>query len=357
MKVSEYKKLIDKVKAFASSREKAAGPESVVGVQVSNGVVKFIAGTDEAGVVITLADAQAEVGSYGFIVSARPLIESAKVLPAKDNVVIEITKKMMTIVASGGGRLELKAVGTLREAGFPKKPKQHVATASIYSEQWGQMSRLFDAVLEKYKTGNNVNLRFMDDGLYIVGTAMPSNRYAMLLVPEYEGPQVDFFPVNDFWSALKVLDGDGVIRAGYDGFIASTGDTEVFSLIVRFEKNWTIPVIKAVGDGVGFTMSRTDLVSVVRGQAPNDEHNRVTFEVDEDLKVTAFGAETGINLPVNTVGTGIRSVNANYLSSILRAMTDTKEVTLRWGNPSPGIRISASEYPSWMILVAPVALR
>ena len=350
--------MIDTIKLFATTRVKADGPESLVGIQVIDGVVKLIAGNDEAGAIITLDDVTTEAGRYSFTVNARTIIESASVLPTKDTISIDVSKGVFSIKASGGGRLDLKAVGTLSGAGFPKKPKQFSASASIYAEQWGQMARIFSELLEKSKYMNHVNLRFMDDGCYIVASSYTNDRYAVMKAADSTGDMpMTHFPVNAFWKGLKALVRDGTISAGSDGFLATDGDIEVFSLVVEYDDEWKIPVLQPMGSGVSFTMKRTDLLSAVRAQAPNDEFSRVTFEVDDRLKVTAFGYEEGLTIPVKTSGKGVRSLSADNLKGILSAMTDTKEVTLMWGNPSPGITISAREYTPWTILIAPVALR
>jgi hypothetical protein len=261
MKVTEWRKVIDSIKTFASTRQKAEGPESLVGVQATDGVVKLIAGSDVAAIIVTLDDVKADEGRYGFAIPARMLIESAGVLPTKDEVSISVSKGLLTIHASGGGRLDLKAIGNLSTAGFPKKPKVFSATGAVVSQQWGQMTRLFGDILDKYKVLNHINLKVIGDEMSIVSSSINYDRYASVKVVKESGDDCSFFPVNQFWNGLKALTDDGKMMAGPEGFLATDGRVEVFSNTVHFSEDWGLPILEPMGSGTSFTMKRTDLIS------------------------------------------------------------------------------------------------
>jgi hypothetical protein len=97
------------------------------------------------------------------------------------------------------------------------------------------------------------------------------------------------------------------------------------------------------------------LVTSVKGQAPDDQHKRVILEVDKNgLEVRAYGSDSGVTVPCETVGEGIRGVNAEYLTEIM-AGVDSKEVTFKWGKGAPAIRIDAPGYEDCTTLLAPLA--
>lgn len=360
MKVTEYRRIVDALARFASSRPKAVGPESRIGVQVSKDGLKFISGGDTAGLIYTVSpddwEGEKTDDKYGFTVDARPLLESGKVLPTKDTVRIVVTRKTLSIIASGGGRLELKAVGKIGESGFPKKPKDPKAVASVYAEQWGQLARIITDIADRIERPTLHYIPNEGTNISIVSPGMRA-KYANVRLPS-EGEEFSVVTELPFWDALRVMDRNGALSFGPHGVLAKSENIECFSTLVLSDKEFFWPVLAYDGGSVSFTMERNALITAIRSQAPNDEHNRVTFDVSEGrLLVTAFGNEDGLTIPVRTKGEGFRSLNAGYLRTLLSSMTDTKEVTLTWGNPAPAIRIEAKEYAGWTLLMAPVALR
>lgn len=372
MKVTEFRAICDTLGRFAINREKVTGPESKIGVQAANGILKLIAGTETAGVVVEVGQCD---GRFAYVVEARPLLQSAKVLPAKEEVTLTATESALTITASGGGRVSLNAAGRLSDAGFPKKPKSFVASGSVYAEQWTQMAKMYRAVVDddvidkKVRDVQYVTMEFYGGSLFVNGVAWHSKAKYASFSTECQGEEHHTAVTLPFWEALKALDADGVLSAGPDGILAKAGRAECFA-IPRMTQEYDqeshtvgsiidvppIPTLRAESLGIGFDLERRRLIEVIKAQAPHDEHNRVTLTVDTaSMTVTPFGSEGGMQLPTQTYLRGVRSVNAGYLLDILNSM-DAREVEVRWGN-APALSITAKEYKQWTILLAPVTLR
>jgi hypothetical protein len=218
------------------------------------------------------------------------------------------------------------------------------------------MARLFKEVADKQEVPT-VNLI---DGEVFVTCPSPTRAQMVSLTLPGEGAEVASNARLPFWDALRALDIDGTLSWGPDGIVAKSGLSECFSApyhpdMVAWDAVKVNP--RATDAFISFTLDRKSLINVVKGQAPLDEHNRVTFEVDTDsVSIRAYGIEDGQLVPCQTAGRGVRSVNADYLNGILASM-DAKEVTVRWTPQAPAISIAAKEYDKWTILLAPVILR
>jgi hypothetical protein len=356
MKVSEYRLIADALSRFATTREKATGPDTKIGVQCSNGRLKLISGSADAGMVVDVSPCE---GKFSYIVEARPFLQAAKVMPAKDTVTIDATEQRLEVVASGGGRVTLNPVGALGEAGLPRKPKDMRASANLYGEKFGQASKVFRAVIDRRdlptatRDGILVTFTVADGMLYITTVeAVGKAKYANLMA-DATGEDIAIGVPVEFTDAWKALEQDGTISIGTDGVIAKSGIFECFS---RAISQSGLPVMQFKGEGVGFTINRKNLIEVVKGQAPHDEHNRITLDIDTGLlAIRPYGSENGQSVPAQTHGSGVRSVNAEYLVGLLGSI-DSREVTVRWAPAAPAISIAAKEYAQWNILMAPVIL-
>jgi DNA polymerase III sliding clamp (beta) subunit (PCNA family) len=122
----------------------------------------------------------------------------------------------------------------------------------------------------------------------------------------------------------------------------------------RHPDPWPIMSL-AYEPSVTFTMEKKPLIEAVKGVMPFDEHNRVTLAVKPGgIEASAFGHEKGMFVPAETKNEGHRSVNADYLLRLLRAI-DGKSVTIGWAQ-QPAMIISSPEMSGWTILLAPVAM-
>jgi hypothetical protein len=365
MKVSEFRSFADALSKFATTREKSKGPESKIGVQVSSGRLKLIAGSDVAGIVIDVMPIE---GKYTYAIEARPFLQSAKVLPARQEVNINVTPERFEILAEGGGKMALEPSCSLADAGFPKKPKAFEAKASVYGEKFTQLAKLFKGISAKVEVPC---IRTANGRAYAIAVA-PGNRpmYASLELPAEGKEEYSASAYLEFWSALRALDKDGSIEFGRQGVLAKSENIECYSapyLVSRYNQSTGMPELAhepepwpILGDTgnheVLVTLNKRDLLTIVKGQAPFDEHNRVTLSVDVGmLNVSAFGSDTGQTIPVEGRGHGARSVKADYMATMLSNM-DAKQVSLGWGGGSPPVSITAQEYSSWTILLAPVAM-
>lgn len=301
--------------------------------------------------------------------ASRPLLTAAKAMSGKLDLRIQATSRGIEVLTDKGGSLEVPHFGELRDAGFAKKARQPVARAVIEGRQWGQLAKLFDAVQQDIENPTPT-LDFTTETGYLTAV-MPTEKkalYATLEVPT-EGAAVYGAAYTDFWRSLKVLKEDGTLNFCKDGVVAVAGNIEVFCtpyLVSRYDAKKKIanppqhpepwPVLGFKGNPTtSVKVDRKKLIEIIKGQAPLDEQNRVTLNInDAALLVTAYGAESGFEIPVATSGTGIRSMNADYLMAILRAI-DSKEVTLSWGN-SPAVKVDAEGFTGWTILVAPTML-
>jgi hypothetical protein len=353
LKVTKYREIVDCLARYATPREKATGPKAAIGVQSDGTTLKLISGTETAGMITVVPDAQVD-GVFVYAISARPLLESAKVLPTKDTVTISATKDALVVTASGGGSLVLRAEGAIKDVGFPAKPKgEPKATGRIDAIRWGQLSRIIPEIADKIERPSiHTGL-----GELHISIASPGNRprYASIGLPSGSNADDSVVTELDFWLGLRALQSDnGVLAVHEHGVIAKAGGNEVYSTILQREFQW--PLLSPVVGRVSFDMERGQLSTAIKAQASGDEFNRVTVNVSKGMvKFSPFNKEGGLSIPAKTTGEGTKSFNADYMKSLLSAMTDTKHVTLSWGD-DPKIQVSAKEYDGWLMLIAPVAL-
>ena len=366
MKVSELRDIAASLGVFATTREKASGPESLIGVQCVNGQGKFIAGNSRAGTTVAFSPAESTQDSR-FTIPARPFLQAAKVLPAKASVDLRILPERLVIAADGGGTVDIDAVGTIKEAGFAKKPTVFRAEGTIPAADCKRISKLFKSISAKIMVPG---VQVIGDVGYATAFSPSRSRYACFTFPATGDNEYNMAAYLDFWSGIHAITSDAILKWGITGLYAAGGGVEVFSapyLVSKYnaetrtsespreQEPW--PILQVSGTlETGFTVDRKKFLDVIKGQAPFDEHNRITLQVDAgSLRVMPFGMESGMDFPVEVHGGGIRSVSAENLSGILSNM-DAKEVTLRWGAGQPAISIESQEYERWTILLAPVTL-
>jgi hypothetical protein len=368
MKVSELRNIAASLSVFATTREKASGPESLIGVQYVGGTGKFIAGNSRAATVVG-ASIEGDGKDQRFTIPARPFLQAAKVLPAKHEAELRVDDGRFSILAAGGGRVDIDAVGTIKDAGFASKPKGDNVRASgnIPAAEWKRVAKLFKSISAKVMVPS---VQHVSGRGYAIALSPGESRYACFSFPATGDNEYNMAGYRDFWEGLAAIVEDGILQWGIGGIVAVGGQVEVFSapyLVSPYNPEtrtsappseqipW--PILQIDGElETGFTVDRKKFIDVIKGQAPFDEHNRVTLQVDTgSLRVMPFGTESGMDFPVEVHGRGIRSVSADNLNGLLSNM-DSKEVTLRWGAGIPAVSIAAPEYAQWTILLAPVTL-
>lgn len=365
MKTSEYRSIAEALNKFANPREKATGPESMIGVQNKDGVLKLISGNSRSGIVVKVNDFISS-GDCTFAFSARPFLQGAKVLPAKSEVTVQVSPEGLSVVTEGGGRIDLRNELPLREVGFAKRPSNFRASCAVPVAEWKRISKMFKSISAKVEVPS---IQLVGDAAYATAVA-PGNRsrYANLKMVGRGDDGYNMSAYLDFWEGLTAITEDGIMTWGKAGVVATGGDVTCFSapyLVSRYvdgesqapeeTKAWPILAVEEPFDN-SVTIPRRTLIDVVKGQAPFDEHNRVTLEVDTDsLRITPFGGDTGQTVTAQANGKGIRSVSAEYLNGLLSNM-DSKEVTLRWGAGQPAVSITSGDYADWTILLAPVSI-
>lgn len=373
MKVSELKKYSDALARFATTREKAKGPESLIGVQKRGDILKLISGNSRAAMVVTIGEHDSDEGDFSLTIAARPFLQAAKVLPARSEITIRATKRGVHLQTASGGNFDISASEfTLREVGFAKKPKKFRVQGKIDAQTLKRLSKLFKNISAKVEVPS---VQVVKGTGYATAVA-PGNRpmYANYRFPAESAngtnDQYNMAGYRDFWEGLTHFTEDAVIKWGRDGVLVQSPGVECYSapyLVSSWDVEaqragppeeqvaWPIMVATEKSD-VAFTIERKVLLEASKAQMPFDDLNRVTLEVNAgSLRVMPFGSNDGMTLDVEATGKGIRSVVADYLNTLLNAM-DSKEVTLRWSGGVPAISISAEEYSSWTILLAPVAL-
>ncbi len=364
MNVKEFKEIADALARFATTREKAQGPTAFIGLQAGGGRLKLISGNEQAGMIVDVGETDTRA-SYAF--PSRTFLQSAKVIPAKSEVEFIVTDDYLSVSTSGGGSLRLQSSADLGAVGFARKPREFSATARVEGSSFERISRLFKEVDEGLVTPT-----LWLTGTEVHATVVAPGNYSRYVDFTFKGEGEDGYGASaytDFWDSLRALSVDGDIRFGHSGVVASSGRFEAFSgpyLVSKYVNGsaelphepeaW--PVLGFRGDGIHFTMDRRNLISIVKGQAPGDEHNRITLQVETGIvKVCAFGADAGMTIPVETSGgVGVRSVSAEYLTGLLSAI-DSKNVTIRLGGRAPAISIEPEGYAGCTILLAPTALR
>lgn len=374
MKVSEFKKYTEALARYATTREKANGPESLIGVQKRGDVLKLISGNSRAAMVVTVDEHKSDEGDYSFTIPARKFLQTAKVLPARAEIEIRTSKNGISLHAQGGGNIDVaRGDLSLREAGFARKPKSFRAEGQIDAKNLKRMSKLFKNISAKVEVPS---VQIVKGTGYATAVA-PGNRpmYANYRFPatSSNGPDDEYNMAGyrDFWEGLTHFSEDAVIKWGRDGILVKSAYAECYSapyLVSRWDAEkqkadppeeqvaWPIMVAIEQSD-VAFTIERKTLTEAVKGQSAFDlEESRITLEVNTDsVRVMPYGSSDGMDLQCKATGKGIRSVRSDYLLTLLNAM-DSKEVTLRWSGGVPAISISAEDYSSWTILLAPVAL-
>jgi hypothetical protein len=368
MKVTELREITDALSRFATTREKNTGPTSRIGVQVSSGVMKMISGNQTAGMIVTVQPAE---GKYNFTFEARSFLQAAKILPAKDEVELEPSPAGLSMKTAAGGGLKLVPNGVLQDAGFAKKPKTPRAKAAVPESEWHHLSRIIKEVSQELVFPSlHVVEKCVHISIIAPGGMHP--RYATCTLDLVDGEDGYYCgSYNDFWEALKPFKTDGTLSFGRDGVLATSGRLEAYSgpyLVSKYDaKTGTYesprepepwPILKVEGElATSFTIDRKALLAVIKGQAPYDSENRVTLEVTSgSLVVRPYGSEAEQRLPTSTVGSGVKSVRADYLGGYLSTM-DCKEVTVGWHLTAKAIVVTGDGYERWTLLVAPTAIR
>ena len=373
MKVGEFRKYTDALARFATTREKAQGIESLVGVQKKGNTLKLISGNSRAGMVVTVEEFSGDTGDFSYVVPARPLLQASKVLPTKASITLYAQRDGLHIQAEGGGMFDIGDLGmSLRDAGFPKKPKKFRVKGELDAETLKRIAKLFKNVSAKVEVPC---VRIVNGTAYAIAVApgerpMYVNYRFDATSAEGDDDEYSMAGYRDFWEGLTHFTESGTIYWGRDGILVRSANAECYSapyLVSSWDEKtrtagppeeqvpWPIMVAIDKSD-VAITVKRKVLSDAVKSQAPFDEHNRVTLEANAgSLRVSPFGSSDGMDIESEAKGKGIRSVNADHLLTLLNAM-DTKDVTLRWSGGVPAISISAEDYRSWTILLAPVAL-
>ena len=368
MNITELKRITNALSTYASVRDKASGPEAIIGVQSKSGIIKLIAGSRRGGIVCT-----SQVGSTeetSFIIRARPFLSAAKTLKGKIDLSFEVDGSGLRLVTDKGGSASFPIVGSLRDSGFAKKPKTGTHAGLIYGERFSQIARLFDAIAQDIESQTPTMHYY--DGKFVITAISPATHaiYASLEVEGTGEGEASFAAYMDFWRSLKTLERDGTITFGPDGTVASSGIYECFSppwLVSPYDSRtrksesprpphpWPTLGWKDDAATARVTIDRRQLIEAIKGQVPDDDLGRVTLQVDTGtFEVYAYGAEAGIKLPASTEGRGVRSLQAKYLLDMLRAF-ESSEVELAWGT-SPAIRLHSKEYKGWTVLIAPVTM-
>jgi DNA polymerase III sliding clamp (beta) subunit (PCNA family) len=363
MNIAEFKKVCDALGRLASVRASAPLPQSAIGVQVKNGKMKWISSDGEAALS---ADMDEMDGDFSYYVAARPLLQSAKVFKGKGEVTLYATREGLNIETDDRQSITLKAMGTLPEANFPKRPRDFRASVPASKETFSQMSKVLPAIsnLGNFKFGvttlscsnSSVDIEVLAPG---VG--------AILARLSLVGFDKDYFNVgvrSSVWDALRACISDGDIRFGDSGVSVRSGRFElVAGSILASGKDgstthWPASGLKTF-DGppdATFHIEKKRLVDLLKGIAPHDEHNRVTVTVGSNgIKVSPFASDVGISLQIPTFGSGSRSFRADYLESICKTI-EGKEVTIGWTTNNPSIMVVSPEMMRWLIMLAPVAL-
>lgn len=369
MTVTELKRTLTALSSYASVREKASGPESLIGVQSKDGVLKLIAATTRGGIVATVG--LGDFPDTTFTVASRPLLSVAKALKGKLELSWEVDGQQLRLVSDKGGRIALDSTGELKDSGFAKKPRRPTATAFVSGDQFTQIGKLFKAVQQDIGI-LTPTMHFFDEKCVLTSVVPVSkSAYASLEVAAKFNDEQSGSGYLEFWESLANLSQDGTIDSGLDGVVARSGVYECFSapyLVSDYNqrlkksnppeppKPWPTFGWVDTAAMTRATVDRKSLIEAIRGQAPNDELSRVTLQVDTGtINVSAFGAEDGMTLPASTEGRGVRSVQSLYALDILRAFDMSKEVELAWGI-SPAIRLQGKEYTHWTVLIAPVTM-
>jgi hypothetical protein len=196
-------------------------------------------------------------------------------------------------------------------------------------------------------------------------------RYATLTLPLVSGDDdYSASAYNDFFDALRALKEDGTISFGRDGALAQAGKIEVYSghyLVSKYDPKTQVsesprepdpwPILAVSGElATSVTMDRRALLSIIKGQAPYDSENRVTLEITSgSLAVRPYGSEAEQRVPASTIGSGVKSVRADYLGGFLSTM-DCKDVTVGWHLMAKAIVVTGDTYERWTLLVAPTAM-
>lgn len=367
MNVTEFKKIVAALSTYASARA-TDGPTSRIGVQVSGGKLKLIAGSSRGGIVVQSGTSTIE--DCAFFVDSKPLLAAARVIKGKLDIGIGADQAGLYITTSKGGSIDLGIAGSLKDSGFARKPKRFEATAHLGEDQFSQVSRLFNAVGQDIES-QTPTMHYYDGKVVLTGVSAGSHSvYASLEVPGDAQEEAYGSAYMDFFASLRVCEARGAISFGKWGASATSGDIECFSapyLVSPYDKKTktsSVPVSPKPWPTLGWrdesttaraTLERKVLIEAVKTYADSDEHKRVTLQIKNGLRVYTFGSEQwGTTIPANSEGDGVRSVQANYLLDMLRAF-ESKEVALAWGK-SPAIRLSSEGYNGWIILLSPTAL-
>lgn len=359
MKVSRYADLIKVLSRYATTRTNVQGPSTAIGVQSDGITLKLIAATQTAGMIVTVPEDYTVDGKFAYYIEAKQLLDSSGTLPTKDTVTIAATKEGLSVMSSGGGVLFCAAKGSIKDVGFPKKPKTFKAEGPVGSGLWGQLSRIIPDVSSKVERPSI----HTGDGVVHISTVAPGNRprYATVALSPASGDSESLVTEIDFWEGLRALEVDGTLALSEEGILARAGGNECYSTILQKEFSWPVLGFKRLDSNVSITMERLRLIKAIKAheiQKTKEQEGdpRVTLTVQKGMATfSPFAQDGSLKVPCDTTGQGVKSFNGEYMRSTLSSMIDSKHVTLEWGD-SPAICVSAKEYEGWTLLVAPVAL-
>jgi hypothetical protein len=354
MKVSELKTVVGALQSFATVRDKNEGVDTRLGIQAGAGRLKFITGDGTSGIVVDVQETEERASFY---TDFRPFAQGVKVLPAKSEVVLSVSQDGLAIRAAAGGELLLKNKGPLYDAGFAKKP--HDSDALHFIEdgiELNRLAKLFSAVTKGEERLSQIvaTLRMDETGIHwsFVEPRVKTKYASYNQRSTHMGNRLLLLDAG-FIDALKAVGKDCDVAVGYESLIVDDGHNVIYTSNVGNMES--CPVLAVQGDLINFTMERKKLIDLLKGQIPHDEYGRVVMSWGKDtLEIRPFGDEDGMTIPVKTIGTGTRGVNANLMIDMLNSMDDSKVVSVRIAQGSPAIILSAEEYKDWTLLVAPL---
>lgn len=332
---------------FASVRENAKEPADRILIQSYGGSLKLIAGTDTKTVIVDCGPSE---DIFRALVSARVFLSAGKALKGKGQVTIEKAPDGVILRVTTGGEVRLPNVasmppayerpvliGARGEAAAGLLPSA-VKRVTAVADKSGWLEQVVFSVGE----GLDVSVRAMDSHMYVEH-------------PDFGLDGAEELPVPvDFVESLRGFEGACDI-------ILSNRLTVVcgpYTAVTQPLSKTPLPRWPATTENSSVLADRKQLIAMVKGTAPHDEHNRVALTASgSSISCSPWGKDdTGISLPAKVDGTGGRiGVTADYLLKLLNAIPTTK-VGLAWEAGATGVIRVFGENDPWRQLLAPVAL-
>ena len=349
MTITEFKALCETLGRFASVREKAPEPEDRILVTAQGGSLSFTAGTEGYSVTATVG----ETSDTGWVVvPSRMLLASAKALRGRGEVDVRVEPNVVTLLASTGGKVILKALTSVRPE-FTRPTKK--AEARFVARHPGLLvaSRVFEAATSKYTPSDRVFMEIEGDRLTFAGTDDRTlARWGLDAGRTHEGRATLGSLPRGLFSALRGLEEPGTLAWGAGRVAIRSGRFLVGALVGGEVRDLSLPDVEA---DVRVEVDRKALMDALQSMRGEDANARACLVAGRrGFEVADWTGGGSMLLTADAQGNGKVALNAARARGLLAALPGRRACIEFDGSQPRPIRLSTEETRDWTLLLAPV---